>query len=97
MAVWFCAQIGAVPSYKAALDKLMPFECDGVTLQPYVSVAMHTRPIWAVEIGGIPYATGVEASEKFEDPNAVRDMICDWFKKARQAGRFRGNSAVDMR
>ena len=84
-----------MPSYRAAVDKLSPFECDGVDLSPYVSVALHTRPIWAVEIGGIVYATGVEAKDAFDNPQAARDMICDWFRKARQAGRFRGNPAVD--
>ena len=88
-------QIGGVPSYRAAVDKLSPFECDGVELHPYVSVTLQTRPIWAVEIGGISYATGVEASERFEEPQAARNMICDWFRKARQAGRFRGNHAVE--
>jgi hypothetical protein len=92
---WSTDHIRSVPNYKAALDKLTPFDCDEVELRPYVSVALHTRPIWAVEIGGVPYATGIEADESFEDPTAIKEMICDWFKKARRAGRFRGNPAIE--
>ena len=83
-----------MPSYRAAVDKLSPYDCDGVELYPYVSVALQSRPIWAVEIGGVPYATGIEASSENQDPATVRNVICDWFRKARRAGRFRGNPLV---
>ena len=95
MSAWSPRHIRPVPSYKAAVDRLSPFSCDGVDLYPYVSVALHARPIWAVEIGGVPYATGVEADGASDDPQRIRGIICDWFKKARRAGRFRGNPAVD--
>ena len=84
-----------MPNYKGAVDKLASFECDGVELLPYVSVAIATTPVWAVEIGGLAYATGIEASQDFENPAQIKAAIAQWFRRARAAGLFRGNPRVN--